>query len=526
MSTRPRAVLLPRLPTAPPVAGVGRNVNDPGSMGQSERIGTGVHGLDHVLGGGLPLGATYLIKGLPGTGKTTLGLQFLVQGAKEGETCLYLCLAETRGQLIGIAEAYGVSLDGVEVHEMRRRGGSTADAPRSAYTVFRPSEVELEEIAKELFDTVDRVRPSRLVIDSLSEIRLLAEDAARYRHELLALCDYLGARACTAMLIDVEGEISDASVAETLVSGVVHLEQLAPAYGGDRRRLRIGKLRASGCVGGYHDFVIGERGIEVYPRLVAAPHRAEHSSAAVPSGSKELDALLGGGLDAGTSSVLLGPAGTGKSTIAAYFAASAASRGQQAAMFCFDESPTNLMLRTSGLGIPLAEHVEAGRVQLLAIDPAEFSPGELSHRIRTRVEQGARVIVLDSINGYLNSLPEERFLTAHLHELFAFLSEKGVVTIFTLAQHGLLGTAVSPIDLSYMADTIVLFRYFEQDGEVRQAISVIKKRTGRHERTIRELRLDSGGVRVGPPLTQFRDVLGGGSSLQAVPLGEHRAPRE
>jgi circadian clock protein KaiC len=495
-------------------------------MGQIDRVRTGVHGLDEVLGGGLPPGGAYLIKGQPGTGKTTLGLQFLVEGAQQGETCLYLCLAETRGQLIGIAKAYGLSLEGVEVHEMRRRGGSTDNAPRSAYTVFRPSEVELEEIANELFDVVDRVKPARLVVDSLSEIRLLAEDAARYRHELLTLCDYLGARACTAMLIDVEGEVSDASVAETLVSGVVHLEQLAPAYGGDRRRLRIGKLRAAGSVGGYHDFVIREQGLEAYPRLVAAPHRAEHSSAAVPSGLKDLDALLGGGLDAGTSSALLGPAGTGKSSIAAYFVASAASRGQQAAMFCFDESPTNLMLRTSSLGIPLAEQVQAGRVQVLAIDPAEFSPGELSHRIRTRVEEGARVIVLDSINGYLNSLPEERYLSAHLHELFAFLSEKGVVTIFTLAQHGLLGATISPIDLSYMADTVVLFRYFEQDGEVRQAISVIKKRTGQHERTIRELRLDSGGVRVGPPLTQFRGVLGGGSSVQAAPLEGDRAPGE
>jgi circadian clock protein KaiC len=493
-------------------------------MGKGERLLTGVPGLDHVVGGGLPPGATYLLKGQPGSGKTTLGLQFLVEGAQRGEKCLYLCLAETRGQLIGIAEAYGLSLDGVEVHEMRRRGGSTPGAARSAYTVFRPSEVELEEIAKELFETLDRVKPTRLVLDSLSEIRLLAEDAARYRHELLTLCDHLGARNCTALLIDVEGEVSDASVAETLVSGVIHLEQLAPAYGGERRRLRVGKLRASRSVGGYHDFVIGEQGIEVYPRLVAAPHRAEHSSAAVPSGSKELDALLGGGLDAGTSSVLLGPAGTGKSTIAAYFAASAASRGQQAAIFCFDESPTNLMLRTSSLGIPLAEQVQAGRVHVLAVDPAEFSPGELTYRIRTRVEEGARVIVLDSINGYLNALPEERFLSAHLHELLAYLSEKGVVTIFTLAQHGLLGATQSPVDLSYIADTIVLFRYFEQDGAVRQAISVIKKRTGAHERTIRELRLGPVGVRVGPPLTQFRGVLGGSSSVQAAHLGEDRAP--
>lgn len=307
-------------------------------MGGGDRVGTGVDGLDHVLGGGLPRGATFLIKGPPGTGKTTLGLQFLVNGARAGERCLYLCLAETRGQLIGIADAYGLSLEGVEVHEMRRRGGGP-DAARSAYTVFRPSEVELEEIGKELFETIDRVSPDRLVIDSLSEIRLLAADAARYRHELLTLCDYLAARGCTALLIDVEVEASESSVAETLVSGVIQLEQLAPAYGGERRRLRVGKLRASGNVGGYHDFVIRRQGIEVYPRLVAAPHRADHSSAAVASGSKELDALLGGGLDAGTSSAFMGPAGTGKSTVAAYFVASAAGRGQKAAMFASTRAP-------------------------------------------------------------------------------------------------------------------------------------------------------------------------------------------
>lgn len=473
------------------------------------RVRTGVPGLDEIVGGGLPEKALYLLKGDPGTGKTTMGLQFLIEGARRGEKCLYLCLAETRGQLTGIAKAYGWSLDGVEIREMRRRGSASSEADREGYTVFSPAEVELEEISRELVQQFETVKPTRLVLDSLSEIRLLSEDPSRYRQELLALSDQIAA-ACTGWLIDVETQGSEASVAETLVSGVVRLEHLSPAYGGARRRLHVRKLRGSRSVGGYHDFVIGDHGIEVYPRLVAAEHRAAHSSAAVPSGLRELDALLGGGLDAGTSTVLLGAAGTGKSTLAAQFVAAAAARGDRGVIFCFDENPTNLLIRTSSLGIPLAEHVKAGMVDLLPIDPAEFTPGELAHRARARVGAGARVIVLDSINGYLNALPEERFLAAHLHELLAFLSESGVATILTLAQHGFFSAASDDtVNISYVADTVVLFRYFEAAGEVKQAISVVKKRTGRHERSIRELQFMAGGLRVGPPLENVRGVLSG-----------------
>lgn len=478
-------------------------------MGNAERVPTGVAGLDEIVGGGLPSGGLYLLKGQPGTGKTTLGLQFLLEGARRGEKCLYLCLAETTGQLTSIAEAFGWSLDGVDVHEMRRRGGTGTDAERAGYTVFSPSEVELEEISRELLEQLDRSQPTRLVLDSLSEIRLLAEDPARYRRELLALSDHIANRRCTGMLIDVETEGSEASVAETLVSGVVHLEHLSPAYGGARRRLRVRKLRASTSVGGYHDFRIAERGVEVYPRLVAAPYRTVHTSAAVASGLRELDALLGGGVDGGTSTVLMGPPGTGKSTIAAQFVAAAATRGERAAMFCFDESPTNLLIRSGNLGIPLAEHVDSGRVHLLPIDPAEFSPGELTHRIRAQVEAGARVVVLDSINGYMSALPEERFLSAHLHELLAYLSEKGVATILTLAQHGFSGADLDSPVISYVADTVVLFRFFEAAGVMKQALSVVKKRTGNHERSVRELAFGPGGLHVGPPLTNLQGVLPG-----------------
>lgn len=473
------------------------------------RVPTGVPGLDPVVGGGLPGPALYLVKGQPGTGKTTLGLQFLLEGARRGERCLYLCLAETRGQLAGIAGAYGWTLDGIDVYEMRSRGDSSHAASRGGYTVFSPAEVELEEISRELFEQLDRFQPARLVLDSLSEIRLLAEEPTRYRRELLEMSDRIAACGGTALLIDVDSVTGDATVAETLVSGVLQLQYLSPAYGGERRRLQVTKLRASKTVGGFHDFVIGEAGIEVYPRLVAAAHRSLHSSAAVPSGIDELDALLGGGLDSGTSTVLMGPAGSGKSTVAAQFVTAVAARGGRAAMFCFDESPTNLLVRTEKLGIPLAEHVTSGRVLLLPIDPAESTPGQLSHRVRLEVEQGASVVVIDSVNGYLNALPEERFLAAHLHELLAYLSEKGVATILTLAEHGFLAVADSSMNISYVADTVVLFRYFDIGGEVRRALSVLKKRTGRHERSIREVRFTTRGLVVGEPLTGFSGVLSG-----------------
>lgn len=475
-------------------------------MGSDDRVRTGVPGLDEIVGGGLPRGATYLLKGQPGTGKTTIGLQFLVEGARRGERCLYLCLAETRGQLVGIAEAYGVTTDGIDVHELRRRGEAVDDAARRSYTVFGPAEVELEEISRELVQALERVRPARLVLDSLSEIRLLSEDPHRYRRELLDLCDRIASSHCTGLVIDVETGGMDVSVAETLVSGVVHLEQLSPSYGGSRRRLRVTKLRASKSIGGYHDFSIGERGVEVYPRLVAAPHRATHVAVTAPSGLAGLDSLLGGGLDSGTSTLLMGPAGTGKSTLAAYFLAAAAARGDSGVMFCFDESPAHVLARTAGLRIGLGAQVEAGRAQLLAVDPAELSPGELSHRIRVRVEAGARVIVLDSVNGFLSALPEERFLAAHLHELLAFLAEKGVTTILTLS--GGLGSSQPdlPVDISYVADAVLQLRFMEKAGELKQAVSVLKKRTGSHERSFRELRFGPDGLQLGPPLLELADA--------------------
>jgi circadian clock protein KaiC len=487
-----------------------------------ERIPTGVPGFDPILGGGLLPRNLYLLKGAPGTGKTTLALQFLLEGARRGERCLYIGLSETRGQLVMIAEAYGWALDGIEVHDMRRRG-ETAEGQRKGYTVFSPSEVELEEISRELLGRIEQVRPDRLVIDSLSEIRLVAEDPFRYRRELLNLSDQIAGRFATALLIDVDADDPGGRVAETLVSGVIQLEQLAPPYGGERRRLRVRKLRASRSIGGFHDLAITGKGIELYPRLVAASHRAAHSSSVLSSGIVALDALLGGGLDRGTSTVLIGSAGTGKSTVASQFVATAAARGESGVMFCFDESPSNLLARSHGLGIPLAEHVESGRVRLVPVDPAELSPGELAHRAQVEIERGVRVVVVDSINGYVNAMPDERFLAAHMHELLSYLSEKSVTTLLTLAQQGLMG-ADTPMNISYIADTVILFRYFEVAGVMKKAISVVKKRTGMHEHTIRELRLGPVGLDVGKPLTQFQGVLTGNPTLTGIPSGGEREP--
>lgn len=490
----------------------------------SERLQTGVPGLDPIVGGGLIPEALYLLKGAPGTGKTTIGLQFLIEGAKRGEKCLYLGLSETKGQLGVLATSFGWSLDGIAIHDMRRPGES--DEKRAAYTVFSPSEVELEEIAREILAQVDRVQPARLVLDSLSEIRLLAESPFRYRRELLTLSDQITQRRCTALFLDVEAEGNAGLVAETLVNGVIELDQLSPEYGGERRRMRVRKMRASTSVGGYHDMVIGADGVGIFPRLVASSGRTQHSSAELRSGIEELDTLLGGGIHRGTSTVLMGPAGTGKSTVAAQFVAQGASRGEKAVILCFDESPANLLIRTTALGIPLQKYVDEGVVDLVAVDPAEFSPGELASKLRAHAEGDCRTVVIDSLNGYLSAMPEERFLAAHLHQLLSFLSGKGVATIITLAQHSFFGLKTT-VNISYLADTVLLFRYFETAGQVKQALSVIKKRTGQHQRTIRELQMGPFGIRIGEPLEDFSGVLSGNAQLLQGELSRgEREPSE
>jgi circadian clock protein KaiC len=467
---------------------------------------TGVAGLDTILGGGLPRDRLYLIDGDPGTGKTTLALQFLMQGRANNEKVLYVTLSETSTELHAVAESHNWSLDGIALYELTP--GDSAALPENQYTVFHPSEVELGETTKLIVDAIVKLEPSRIVFDSLSEMRLLARDPLRYRRQILALKQLFAARGGTVLLLD-DGTASDEeSQLHSLANGVISLEQTAPDYGPARRRLRIIKLRGVAYRGGYHDMNIETGGIVVYPRAVPATGPVALRET-VTSGVPALDALFGGGLDRGTTTLFLGPAGVGKSAIGTQYAVAAAGRGEKASVFLFDESVETYCLRARGLNCNIDDHVGSKLVTLTTVDPAALSPGAFTHIVKAAVDDGARLIVLDSLNGYLNGMPEEHYLLLQLHELFMYLRHRGIVTLVTLAQHGMIGQMPTPIDLSYLTDTVVLLRYFETMGEVRQAISVMKKRSGAHERTIRELRLDSQGIRVGEPLKDFHGVLTG-----------------
>jgi circadian clock protein KaiC len=473
------------------------------------RVATGVSGLDDVLGGGLTPNRLYLVEGVPGSGKTTLALQFLLEGARRGEPVLYVTLSETEDELRGVMASHGWSLDGVTVRELVPSEDSLR--PDDQYTMFHPSEVELSETTKTILADVDRTKPARVVFDSLSELRLLAGNPLRYRRQILALKQFFGGRHCTVLLLDDMTSADHDLQVQSIAHGVLLLEQLNPDYGAERRRVRVVKFRGSRFRGGYHDYVIRRGGIVVFPRLVAAEHLPPPQTDRLASGVAELDTLLGGGIERGTSTLIVGAAGTGKSSLTAQFVAAAAARGQNAAMYLFDENLNTLLTRAAGLGIDLRTHVESGRVTARQVDPAELSPGELTHMIREEVEnRKATVVVIDSLNGYLNAMPGEHYLVAQLHELLAYLGQKGVATLLVSAHQGLIGGSMSsPVDASYLADAVVLLRYFEARGEVRQAISVVKKRGGAHERTIREFRLAGGRIRVGPPLREFRGVLTG-----------------
>ncbi|MDB4929257.1 MAG: putative circadian clock protein KaiC [Myxococcaceae bacterium] len=475
-----------------------------------QRASTGIEGLDDILGGGLPRDRVYLVQGSPGVGKTTLALQFLIEGARLGEVALYITLSETEPELRSAAASHGWDLAGISLFELdaSTAGGDDADEP---YTVFHPAEVELSEVMKTLLAHVDAVKPARVVFDSLSDIRMLAQDALNYRRQVIALKQYFAGRACTViMLDDLTGESADGQL-QSLAHGVISLEQAAPNYGTDRRRVRVGKLRGSGFRGGYHDFVVSPGGLRVFPRLVAAEHRRAFSAEPISSGIAAIDTLLGGGLDRGTSTLILGPTGAGKSALATQYVAAAAARGERGALFTFDENLGTLLYRAQALGLDLATHVDNGTVQLQQVDPAELSPGEFVHRVREAVEQhGARIVVIDSLNGYLQSMPSEEFLVIQLHELLTYLSQRGVVTVLIATQHGLLGSGMStPVDASYVADAVILLRYFEAGGRVRNALAVMKKRSGRHERTIREFTLGPTGFDVGAPMDHFHGVLTG-----------------
>jgi circadian clock protein KaiC len=477
----------------------------PSAATAPERVSIGVPGLDEILGGGLPGRRVHLVQGSPGAGKTTLALQFLLHGALRGERCLYISLSETRDEVAAVAASHGWQLGDVVIFEALRMG------PEDENTLFDPSEVELGERMDAILSEVDRVRPARLVLDSCTELRLLAHTPVRYRRQILALKHHLIEANRTVLLLDNPARHEPDVLLESLAHGVITLEQLHPDFGRERRRLRVTKMRGVAYRGGTHDYVIRTGGLVVFPRIVPAEHRSGREVNPFPSGNAALDALLGGGLDRGTSTLVLGPAGSGKSSLATVFVRAAAERGENAAVFLFDEARETLLARARGIGLHLAPHLETGRLTIQQVDPAELSPGEFLHAVRTAVdERKCRVVVIDSANGLLQAMPDERFVVLQLHDLLMYLGQKGVVTVLILAQHGVIGHDLSaPAEVSYLADTVILVRFFEAGGVVRKALSVVKKRTGPHETTIREYELGAGGIRIGEPLTAYHGVLTG-----------------
>ena len=485
--------------------------------GSRDRIATGIAGLDEILGGGLPAHRLHLIDGEPGTGKTTLALQFLLAGAAEGERCLYVTLSETADELRASAESHGWSLAELEIFEL---AAATGEEPEEAYTLFHPAEVELQQTVGSVLTAVERHAPSRVVFDSLSEMRLLARDALRFRRQILALKQFFIGRDCTVLVLDDRSGPEGDLQLHSLAHGVIALERLPMEYGAERRRLHIKKLRGTQFSGGYHDFRIRTGGLEVYPRLRHAVAATSNLGESVPSGSHELDALLGGGLSRGTSSLIIGAAGTGKSVLAFQFARSAVQRGERAAVYMFDERIATAEARARGVWPDVSDATFRDGLSLRQIEPTEMSPGEFTALVTRAVDDGVSLLVIDSLNGLMQAMPNERSLAVHVHELLSFLAGRGVTTIMTLVQRGIFGAPVDDAaEVSYLADTVLLLRYFEHAGAVRQAVSAVKKRTGPHERTIRECRVERGGFRVGEPLTEFQGVLTG------VPVyGGERSP--
>ena len=470
---------------------------------------TGVAGLDTILNGGLARGRTFLLEGNPGTGKTTIALQYLMAGAALGEQGLYVTMSETADELQAGAASHGWRLDGIKVFELAPPENLLTEEQQQS--LLYSSDLELGETTQRIFGAFEAVKPVRVVLDSLSEIRLLAQGSLRYRRQILALKHFFATRNTTVLMLDDLTTDEKDKTVHSVAHGVIRLEELAPEFGSDRRRLRVIKYRGNAFRGGYHDFLIETGGVRAFPRLVASEHRRKFTRSTLNTGRKPFDKLLGGGVERGSSVLVLGPAGAGKSIIALTFLASAIRRGERVAMFVFDEELGLLIDRAKGLGIRLESMRRKGRLQLTQIDAAELTPGEFSARVRESIDAfGAKTVIIDSINGYQAAMPEEHALILHMHELLQFCNRSGATTFVTVAQHGLVGSDMkSPIDLTYLADTVILLRYFEMTGEVRRAVSVVKKRTSAHENTIREYRLTNHGIVVGPPLTNLHGVLRG-----------------
>jgi circadian clock protein KaiC len=486
---------------------------------EDSRISTGSDGLDDILCGGFDANRMYLYEGRPGTGKTTMALQFLLEGVRRGERVLYISLSETKRELNLVARRHGWSLEGLDIFELVPP--ETTLDPERELTVFQPAEMELTETTNLIFKEVERINPTRVVLDSLSELRLLAQNPLRYRRQVLALKHFFTKRNCTVILLDDLSSSQDDVQLHSIAHGVVMLEQLAIDYGSERRRLRVIKMRGIRFRGGFHDFTIEAGGLNIFPRLVAAEHHTAFLGECTPSGNAELDQLLGGGLERGTNALLIGSAGVGKSSVALTYATAAAKRGEHAAFFAFDEGRGTVEARARTLGLPLEEYVESGHIRFQQIDPAELSPGEFVANVRRSVEvDGARVVIIDSLNGYLNAMPDERFLILQMHELLSYLAQQGVMTILILAQHGLVGAMDSPLDISYLSDAVIMLRYFEMSGTVRRALSVVKKRSGHHEHTIREFSLSGAGIKLGPPLHDFSGIFSGNPHYTGAAMPE------
>jgi circadian clock protein KaiC len=485
-------------------------------------LSTGVAGLDTILSGGLVPGRIYLVEGEPGTGKTTTGLQFLQEGARRGESVLYISLAESQEELRAVAASHGWDMSGIRIHEVLP--SQDLLKPDQQYTMFHASEVEMAGTLQQILAGVEAHKPVRVVLDSLSELQLLADTALRYRRQVLALKQFFSHRNCTVMLLDDRTSSSADLQVRSIAHGVIQLEQSVKDYGAERRRVRVIKYRGRDFIGGLHDYNIVRGGLAVHPRLVAADSRTIHERGQLKTGLPALDTLLGGGVEEGTSTLIVGPPGTGKSSLAAQIVAAALARGERAAMFLFEESTSNLLHRADGLGMKLRDAMPGGQLSIQQVDPAELSPGQFASVACQAADDGATVLVIDSLNGFMHAVPDERFMTTHLHELLTYLGQRGVATLLVGVQQGMLGGSLSSsMDASYLADNVLMLRYYEHDGEVRQAVSVFKKRGSLHERTIRRFSMSEKGIHVGEALRGFRGILTGVPvPLASPPEGEGR----